>query len=314
MHIAEMLEQQPNDTINSFEMIDAMEKAVRPVSIQVRANNHNVGEASTSKTCRSSMTEPKLKKGQVSTLQFFKATVFMMGGEVETSQLALANSFEVVGGVSDAEVKLLQPVRPGDRSFRVQTWMVRMMTARLQAGGLAIPPPLLSRTYQVLSDGTAAAMQARKISHVEFPFALRQLLAVLLAAFSCLAPMCICAFIESTPLAVIISFFVLLGYIALNETARELEQPFGLDANDLALTDYQKAFNHKLAQLLDLTIPELGYCQRTDYSTNHLSTGYDARLSSKRPSVTDMPRMPAPPPGFDATVSRASEIENVEMA
>ena len=84
---------------------------------------------------------------------------------------------------------MLAVVRPSDRSFRVQTWLVRLMTDRLRAGGLAIPPPLLSRTYQVLSDGTAAAMQARKISHVEFPFALRQLLAVLLAIFSLLAPM-----------------------------------------------------------------------------------------------------------------------------
>ena len=71
---------------------------------------------------------------------------------------------------------------------------------------------------------------------------------------------------------------------------------------------------HGIPRHVATRYPTLGYCQRTDYSTNHLSTGYDARLSSKRPSVTDMPRMPAPPPGFDATVSRASEIENVEMA
>ena len=57
------------------------------------------------------------------------------------------------------------------------------MTSRLGMGGLAIPPPLLSRTYQVLSEGTAAAMQARKVSYVAFPFPLRQLLAVLLAVF-----------------------------------------------------------------------------------------------------------------------------------
>jgi hypothetical protein len=52
-------------------------------------------------------------------------------------------------------------------------------------------------------------------------------------------PQCISAFIESTPLVAIICFFVLLGYVALNETARELEQPFGLGANDLGLTSFQ---------------------------------------------------------------------------
>jgi len=207
-----------------------------------------------------------------------------MGTLAEQAKLARANSFEVVGGVSETELRLLQPMRAGDRSFKVQTWMVRMMTARLQAGGLAIAPPLLSRTYQVLSDGTAAASQARKISHVEFPFALRQLLAVLLTVFSALAPMCISAFIESTPLVAIICFFVLLGYVALNETARELEQPFGLGANDLGLTSFQNDFNRKLAQLPDLTIPELGYKHHRDYSMNHLSMGYDG--SNRRQTLT----------------------------
>ena len=92
--------------------------------------------------------------------------------------------------------------------------------------------------------------------------------------------MCISAFVSSTPLVATISFFVLLGYTALNETARELENPFGLDANDLALTGYQKDFNCKLAQLPDLTIPELGYGCHTDYTKNPLSAAYDTRDSS----------------------------------
>ena len=87
------------------------------------------------------------------------------------------------------EIDLLEPAAPGDRAFLVQTWIVRLMTNRLAAGGLAIPPPLLSRTYQVLSDGTAAAMQARKVSYVAFPFPLRQLLVLLLLVFMIIAPM-----------------------------------------------------------------------------------------------------------------------------
>lgn len=39
----------------------------------------------------------------------------------------------------------------------------------------------------------------------------------------------------------------------------QLEMPFGLDANDLNLMEYQRDFNEKLAQLLDQTVPELGY-------------------------------------------------------
>ena len=82
----------------------------------------------------------------------------------------------------------------------MQTWIVRLMTNRLAAGGLAIPPPLLSRTYQVLSDGTAAAMQARKVSYVAFPFPLRQLLVLLLGVFIVIAPIGIASFMSSLPL------------------------------------------------------------------------------------------------------------------
>ena len=39
--------------------------------------------------------------------------------------------------------------------------------------------------------------------------------------------------------------------------------PFGLDANDLNLVDYQAEFNDKLVVLLDQTIPELAYRVRS---------------------------------------------------
>ena len=57
----------------------------------------------------------------------------------------------------------------------------------------------------------------------------------------------------------ILSFFVCLGYQSLNEAAAELEHPFGLGANHLQLTAYQRQFNSKLAHLFDQTIPNLGY-------------------------------------------------------
>ena len=122
----------------------------------------------------------KTERGDLPFIHFIKATVLRQMTDDTHLELLHENSFDVIGGVSEAELAMLAPLPPSNRPFRVQTWMVRMMTNRLTAGGLAIPPPLLSRTYQVLSDGTAAAMQGRKVAHVEFPFALRQLLAMLI--------------------------------------------------------------------------------------------------------------------------------------
>ena len=53
----------------------------------------------------------------------------------------------------------------------------------------------------------------------------------------------------------VLSFFVCLGYTALNETARELEHPFGLGANHLSLCAYQRQFNSKLARVFACSEP-----------------------------------------------------------
>ena len=142
----------------------------------------------------------RLNQGALSMLTRFANLFVRNASSKGVVELTRANKFDVVGGVAESELALLQHRSPGSRVFRVQTWLFRLMTNRLLAGGLAIPPPLLSRTYQVLSDGTAAAVQGRKVAHVEFPFALRQLLAVLLTVFIVLAPMFIAAFMDSVAL------------------------------------------------------------------------------------------------------------------
>jgi len=247
----------------------------------------------------------KTSQGSLSSFHFLKAMILRTMSDDTHLELLHENSFDVLGGVSEAELAMLAPLPPSNRPFRVQTWMVRMMTNRLNAGGLAIPPPLLSRTYQVLSDGTAAAMQGRKVAHVEFPFALRQLLAVLITVFLVLAPICIGAFVDSVPLVSTLSFFVCIGYVSLNEVARELEMPFGLDANDLNLPEYQRDFNQKLAMLLDQSVPELGY-QDTEENAEKLlrkslsATGGSISVEGGKPAtgakLANQVRIAPPPP------------------
>ena len=64
---------------------------------------------------------------------------------------------------------------------------------------------------------------------------------MMLFVFSLIAPMCVAAFMNNEVLVGILSFFVNLGYQSLNETAADLEHPFGLGANHLQLTAYQSA-------------------------------------------------------------------------
>jgi predicted membrane chloride channel (bestrophin family) len=196
---------------------------------------------------------------RVSRCQYILSVIFDCGSAHTERELAISNSLEVLGGVSESEVEMLQAVPPGDRTFRVQSWLVRLMTDRMRVGGLNVAAPILSRTYQGMSEGMTAAEQARKTSCVEFPFALRQLIELLLIVFSVLLPMCVSAFVDSVGVVVSVSFFAVLGYVALNETARDLETPFGRAAHGLSTSRWQKDFNTKLASMLDLSVPVPGY-------------------------------------------------------
>ena len=290
-----------NTDVNSFEAFEAeggRDKQSVPASygataadMRCRARtrstegglfSHQAAQACTGTGVDSDTSRAKLRRGSLSASSFAASAILLKGDKQTMRRLARANCFDVVGGVTQSEIDLLEPAAPGDRAFLVQTWIVRLMTNRLAAGGLAIPPPLLSRTYQVLSDGTAAAMQARKVSYVAFPFPLRQLLLVLLLVFNLIAPMCIAAFMNNEVLIGILAFFVNLGYQSLNEAAAELEHPFGLGANHLQLTAYQRQFNSKLAHLFDQTIPQLGYVTKRPPSPPRQRTDDGASRSPRR--------------------------------
>lgn len=133
------------------------------------------------------------------------------------------------------------------------------MAERIQAGGLAIAPPIVARAYQEFADAHASAGQASKLAETPFPYPLRQLLALMLIAFQVLVPMCVAAFVDSPALVATLSFFTCLGYMGLNEVARELELPYGLGANHLPVVAYQEGLNRKISRLLDLARPKLGY-------------------------------------------------------
>jgi len=194
-----------------------------------------------------------------SSFEYVLATILLQTSNRTVAKLNLDNRFDVIGGVSDAEMGRLRDMPSEDRPFIVMTWIHRLVGHRMSQGGLNIPPPILARTYQIFSEVVTSAQQAHKLALTPFPYPLRQLLALLLLAFQVLVPMCVAAFVDSPPLVATLCFFVCLGYMSLNEVARELEHPFGLGANHLPVVAYQDSLNSKLSRLLDLWQPELGY-------------------------------------------------------
>ena len=59
-----------------------------------------------------------------------------------------------------------------------------------------------------------------------FPFPWAQLVLILLLVFSATCPLLIVAWVDSIWLGVLLNFFAVLTYWALNEVARDLEDPY----------------------------------------------------------------------------------------
>ncbi|KAF4656471.1 Zinc finger, RAN-binding domain containing 2 [Perkinsus olseni] len=129
-----------------------------------------------------------------------------------------------------------------DKPLVVAGWITEEITRACLDGLLLIPPPILSRCYQEVSNGMLGYNQAFKVSLVPFPFPFAQMLALLLVVFLLILPMMVLRMTQSAVLSPILSFFCLLGYWGLNEIAVELENPFGDDDNDLPLKHVHTAF------------------------------------------------------------------------
>lgn len=83
-----------------------------------------------------------------------------------------ARPFRVVGGISDAEMQLLQAARgPLAKVALCTMWLQEFITREYLGGSLGrVAPPILSRLYQFTSDGMLHFNSARKVAYIPFPF------------------------------------------------------------------------------------------------------------------------------------------------
>jgi hypothetical protein len=128
-----------------------------------------------------------------------------------------------------------------------------------------MPPPIVSRIYQELSNGSLGFHQAQKIAKVPFPFPYAQLLAIMKVYFILTVPLAIVCFTDDYAFAVLMSGFCTSIFVCLNEVAIELEDPFGNDANYLPLRNMHASFNKALEHLLHQEAPESDHVKSAKY-------------------------------------------------
>lgn len=185
---------------------------------------------------------------------FYRAMVFVLGTSRSERSRTLYNAarpFQVLGGVSDEEVFLLQRARgPKAKVSLCMIWLKEFLSREYLSGSTGkVHGPILSRLYQIISDGNLGYNQAVKIAKVPFPFPHAQITAFFTVAIIVFFPILYYSYVKKLWLSCVMNLFSVVCFLGLHEVARELENPFTHVPNDLPLTTYQAQFNEALVTI-----------------------------------------------------------------
>lgn len=171
-------------------------------------------------------------------------------GDVEHMAAAAADHpLSVISGLTKEERIALGGCETfnGARVLVAQSWVTQAVVRRRLAGGLAVDPPVLATgVYRNFQSSNDAYYQCKKIVDTPFPYPYAQAVMLMLCLYTIIAPFMICQIVNSTPWAVVTSAITVGAFVTMNEVARGLEEPFGHDANQIAVDDLHMDFNEKL--------------------------------------------------------------------
>jgi len=185
-----------------------------------------------------------------------------------------ARPMRVLGGVSDAEIKLLSAARgPLAKTALCTMWMQEFITREYMAGSTGnVAPPIVSRLYQLCTDGMVGYNQARKVAYIPFPFVHAQIAALFIVVLLPVVPLLMLTFVDPAWLGALLTFFSILCFCGLHEVARELENPFKNEPNDLPLVTIQAQFNEALLVMYAGYHPDAWWNLPTENETEGFTT------------------------------------------
>jgi len=162
----------------------------------------------------------------------------------------------VLGGLNQNERQALEkdcngrPFSSEARVAMVQSWFMRRLIARQkfeQGESSATSPPILSRLYQVISDGGLWFSHASKIAITPFPLPYHNLIGILLWSYTFLVPFLINGLIMDKGARAGMAFMAVFVYHALAQVGDNLEDPYTpYDPNELPLPEIQDSVNTRL--------------------------------------------------------------------
>mmetsp|Transcript_33 Transcript_33/g.82 ORF Transcript_33/g.82 Transcript_33/m.82 type:complete len:449 (+) Transcript_33:195-1541(+) len=154
----------------------------------------------------------------------------------------------VLAEPTEEEVRLLKMAN--DKVNTICLWIIQGVILMVRKKLLDIPPPIVSRIFQELSNGMLGFNQAHKVAMVPFPFPFAQMVSLLLCMTYLAIPLYADLFTQNVVFTPIVSFVLPVVFAALNKIAIELEEPFGLDYNDVDIEVRHEDFLWLLVDVL----------------------------------------------------------------
>lgn len=162
-------------------------------------------------------------------------------------------SFEVID-LQGLDGRCHQALRACAATCRVELvscWIHQLIVDNIDTGIMPAPPPIQSRVFQEMSNGSLNMHNAYKIAKTPFPFPYAQMTTVLLLAHWILTPVLMCSWTQHWAWAFIWTFTPVLSFWCIDLIASEIEQPFGADVNDLPTHELQAMMNESLLLLIN---------------------------------------------------------------
>jgi len=173
-----------------------------------------------------------------------------VGGDGVDISRASASKYALIDIYGVDEVSLHALEQEECRVEMIVQWIQSLTVDGIKTGVCTIPPPILSRIFQNLSNALTAFYSAYRVTEVPFPFPYVQATEVLLLVHFFVTPIVMQSFAVGAAWAAISSFLATLLLWSLNSIAAELENPFSQTQNVLDMMTLQTEFNKRLLLLI----------------------------------------------------------------
>jgi len=161
-----------------------------------------------------------------------------------------AFKYELVD-VAGIDAESIRAVKESDCKVElVFQWIQQLIVENIDTGVLTIPAPILSRAFQEIANGMCQFHEAIKIATIPFPFPYAQTCDCLLIMHWLVTPLVVSQWVSAPSWGALFSFIQVFIYWCLNLIAVEIEQPFGMDANDIDASTMQLEMNRHLLLLI----------------------------------------------------------------